>query len=149
MKSILTKEGLNEILMRLETLSSDRIPEWGTMNPAQMLSHCTVSIKLAFNEIEPEYNEKYLSIGKMVRSKLFDTDVFMKNVPTTKEFLDTDDVDFEKNKRIFIEYLKRFNGTGIEFEATGKHPYFGRLDMDEWGKLIYKHTNHHFVQFNV
>jgi hypothetical protein len=149
MNSVLTEEGLNNILTRIEKLSADKKPEWGTMNAAQMLSHCTVSIKLAFNEMEPEYNEKYLAIGNMVRSKLFDSDVFMKNVPTTKEFLNTDGVDYEKNKRIFIDYLKRFNGTDTSYVNTGGHPYFGKLDMNEWGQLVYKHTNHHFVQFGI
>lgn len=149
MKNLLTEDGLNNILTRLENLSSDTNPEWGSMKAAQMLSHCSVSIRLAFNEIEPEHNEKYLSIGKMVRSKLFDTDVFMKNVPTTNEFLNTDKENFGKNKMIFLEYLRRFNKASLNFENTGSHPYFGKLDMDEWGKLIYKHTNHHFVQFGI
>lgn len=149
MKNVVIEDGLNNILTRLENLSEDSIPEWGIMNAAQMLSHCTVSVKLALNEIEPEYNEKYLAIGKMVKDKLFETDVFTKSVPTTNEFLNTDRDDFERNKIIFIEYLKRFNGTDINFEGTGSHPYFGKLDMNEWGMLIYKHTNHHFVQFGV
>jgi hypothetical protein len=149
MNSVLTEDGLNNILSRLEKLSADIKPEWGTMNAAQMLSHCTVSIKLAFNEIEPEYNEKLISIGKMVRSKLFDTDVFMKNVPTTREFLNTDGKDYDENKNIFTDYLNRFYGTDHSFSNTGSHPYFGKLDMNEWGQLIYKHTNHHFVQFGI
>ena len=149
MNSVLTEEGLNNILSRIEKLSADKKPEWGTMNAAQMLSHCTVSIKLAFNEIEPEYNEKYIAIGKMVRSKLFDTDVFTKNVPTTKEFLNTDGEDYEKNKLIFIDYLNRFHGTSPSFMDTGSHPFFGKLDRSEWGQLVYKHTNHHFVQFGI
>ena len=149
MKNVLNEDGLNDILARLEKLSENSVPEWGTMNAAQMLSHCTVSLKLAFNEIEPEHNEKYLAIGKMVKSKLFDTDVFMKNVPTTNEFLNTDREDFAKNKIIFLDYLRKFNGTDLNYENTGSHPYFGKLDIDEWGKLIYKHTNHHFVQFGI
>ena len=119
------------------------------MNAAQMLSHCTVSVKLAFNEIEPEKNEKFLEIGKMIKTKLFDSEVSSKNVPTTKEFLNTDSKNFIKNKIVFIDYLKRFYESGIDSKETGKHPYFGKLDMNEWGKLIYKHTNHHFVQFKI
>jgi hypothetical protein len=149
MKSVITDDGLKDILSRLEKLSCDTVPEWGSMNAAQMLSHCTVSLRLAFNEIEPEHNEKYLAIGKMVKNQLFDTDVFMKNIPTTKEFLNTEREDFAKNKIVFVEYLKRFSATDINFKGTGKHPYFGLLNMDEWGKLIYKHTNHHLVQFGI
>lgn len=149
MKNVLTEDGLNDILTRLEKLTCDTVPEWGTMNAAQMLSHCTVSIKLAFNEMEPEYNEKYLAIGKMVRSKLFDSEVFTKNVPTTKEFLNTDGENYDKNKLIFIDYIKRFNEADPSYVNTGSHPYFGRLGMNEWGQLIYKHTNHHFVQFGI
>lgn len=149
MKNVLTEDGLSDILMRLENLSGNSIPEWGSMNSAQMLSHCTVSLKLALNEIEPEYNEKFLELGKMVKGRLFDTDVFNKNLPTTKEFLETNSDDFNNNKSVFVEYLKRFSDTDISFSDTGKHPYFGKLDMNEWGQLIYKHTNHHFKQFGI
>jgi hypothetical protein len=149
MKNVIEEEGYKDILTRLENLNDDTKPEWGTMNSAQMLSHCTVSIKLAFNEIEPEYNEKFLTVGKIVKDKLFDSDVFTKNVPTSNEFLNTDREDFPNNKLIFLEYLKRINETDLNFANTGKHPYFGKLDVNEWGKLIYKHTNHHFIQFKI
>jgi hypothetical protein len=29
------------------------------------------------------------------------------------------------------------------------HPFFGRLSGDEWGRLIYKHLDHHLRQFGV
>lgn len=149
MKSVLNEEGLKDLLSRLNKLKPGKGPEWGTMDAAQMLAHVTVSIKLALNEIEPEYNERYLEIGNLVRDRLFDSEVFTKNVPTTIEFVKTGFEDFAKNKAEFIKYLNRVKEIGQNYTATGKHPYFGKLNPDEWGKLIYKHTNHHFIQFGI
>ena len=29
------------------------------------------------------------------------------------------------------------------------HPIFGEMNRDEWGKIAYKHIDHHFRQFGV
>jgi hypothetical protein len=33
--------------------------------------------------------------------------------------------------------------------ARAVHPTFGPLSPEEWGRLSWKHVNHHLVQFGV
>ncbi|MDD5361923.1 MAG: hypothetical protein PHN88_07300 [Ignavibacteria bacterium] len=149
MKSLFNRTENQELIDRIGKLTSKTKPEWGSMTVSQMLTHCTVSLKLAFGEIIPEYNESFLIIGRMVRGKLFDTDVFNKNLATTKEFLVADNGMFEENRTLLIAYIKRFGGVDPEADLKTSHPYFGELTMKEWDSLIYKHLNHHLLQFRV
>ncbi|MBI5403633.1 MAG: DUF1569 domain-containing protein [Ignavibacteriae bacterium] len=149
MKSILDEKERNELLSRINNLKPDSKPAWGRMNASRMLEHCSVSLKLAFNEIEPEYNEEFLKIGKIVKGRLFESEVFTKELPTTKEFLTFSSENFTANKSLLTEYIGKFAQLDPQTDAMGKHPYFGTLTRSEWGMLIWKHTNHHLVQFGL
>ena len=149
MKSLFEEPNLREMLERINKLNKDTKPEWGSMNVSQMLVHYTVTLKLAFGEIIPERNEKNLEFGKMVKDRVLKTEVFGKNSPTSKEFLDNSDYDFEESKTELINYLKRFVKCDIESTKTQMHPYFGELPVKEWDMFIWKHLNHHLIQFGV
>jgi hypothetical protein len=149
MKNLFNETDKLELIKRINKLTSDTVPGWGKMNASQMLEHCTVSVKLALGEIKPEINEENLKLGRLVKGRLFETEVFTKELPTTKEFIITDDGIFNENKNIFIDYINKFSDSDKTIEINGMHPYFGVLTMEEWSKLIWKHTNHHLVQFGV
>jgi len=149
MKSIINESDRQELISRINKIEQNTVPEWGKMNSSSMLEHCTVSLRLAFKEIEPEHNEEYLKIGRMVKGRLFDSEVFTKELPTTKEFLNCSQDKFSENKTLLIEYLEKFSQLPGDTDLMGKHPYFGELTMSEWGMLIWKHTNHHLVQFGL
>jgi hypothetical protein len=100
-------------------------------------------------EIVPEKNETLLRLGKIVKDKIFETEIFSKNLPTSKEFLVSDNKEFDKNKNTLIEYLNRYSGIDINAELKASHPHLGELTINEWGLLIWKHTNHHLTQFGV
>ncbi|MFA5405310.1 MAG: DUF1569 domain-containing protein [Ignavibacteria bacterium] len=149
MKNLFNEIDKSELIERINKLTPDTKPEWGKMNVSQMLEHCTVSVKLALGEINPEVNEEYLRLGKLVKGKVFETDVFLKELPTSKEFKIIVDGNFKINKDTFIDYLNKFAETDINIEINGSHPFFGILTMEEWSKLIWKHTNHHLIQFGI
>jgi len=149
MKNLFNESDKSELIERINKLTSDTVPEWGKMNVSQMLEHCTVSVRLALGEIKPEMNEEYLRLGRLVKDKVFESEVFSKELPTTKEFIIVDKGNFDLNKNTFINYINRFANSDIKIELKGNHPYFGELTMEEWSKLIWKHTNHHLKQFCV
>jgi hypothetical protein len=149
MKSILIEKDRKDLLTRIKKIKPDTKPLWGKMNPCQMLEHCTVSVKLALNEFEPEYNEEFMRIGSIVKPRLFESEVFGKELPTTKEFLILSSGDFDGNKNNLINYIIKYSESSSEMEFNGKHPYFGVLTNEEWGMLIWKHTNHHLIQFDL
>jgi hypothetical protein len=149
MKNLYNETDKLELISRINKLTPDTKPQWGKMNVSQMLEHCTVSVKLALGEIRPEVNEEHLKLGRLVKGRVFETEVFSKELPTTKEFIVKNKGSFNINKEIFIDYINRFSDSDRALEINGMHPYFGILSMEEWSKLIWKHTNHHLIQFGV
>ena len=53
--------------------------------------------------------------------------------------------DFESDKHLLLTRLKEFT-TATSFAA---HPFFGSLNRKDWGRLGWKHINHHLLQFGV
>jgi|WetSurMetagenome_2_1015567.scaffolds.fasta_scaffold155711_2 hypothetical protein len=149
MKNIFNVTDKMELIERINKLTPDTKPQWGKMNVSQMLEHCTVSVKLALGEIKPEINEEYLKIGRIYKSRVFDSDVFSKELPTTKEFIVKNDGNYKIKKDNFINYLNKFAESDKNIEIHGMHPLLGELTMEEWSMLIWKHTNHHLIQFGV
>lgn len=149
MKTVFNEVDKNDLEERINKLTAASLPLWGSMNVSQMFMHCTVSIKISLGEIIPELKEEYLKIGRTVKDRVLETDLFSKNLPTSKEFLSLDGGSFDVNRDTLLDYLNRFAETDPESLKIATHPYLGDLTMKEWGILIYKHTNHHLSQFGV
>ena len=45
--------------------------------------------------------------------------------------------------------IDRFVQRAPESAGRCTHAFFGRLNGDEWGRLMYKHIDHHLRQFGV
>jgi len=65
-----------------------------------------------------------------------------------KEYLaDTSDIQqLDTYKQTLITYLQRF-AQAPESVQFGKHAFFNELTAEQWGALMYKHTDHHLKQF--
>lgn len=48
MKNIFSKEITEEVIDRINKLSKDTQPDWGTMSVAQMLAHCSVTYEMVY-----------------------------------------------------------------------------------------------------
>ena len=61
----------------------------------------------------------------------------------------TDERDFEKEKALFIENVKKTQELGASHFEGKKSPSFGKLTSAEWSNQFYKHMDHHFRQFGI
>lgn len=69
-----------------------------------------------------------------------------KNMPTPKRFQVTEQKDFNTEKQELINLIKELH-THKDKANWQAHPVFGDFTKDQWGKLQYKHLNHHLSQF--
>lgn len=136
-------------LARLEALRSDASRQWGKMDPAQMLAHCAVAIELPLENP----NRKQVLIGRLfaplVRAKYLGDAPFPKSSPTDPAFVESDPRNFAGEKARLLSALARFVERGPEAANGTVHTFFGRMSGAEWGRLIYKHLDHHLRQFGV
>ena len=149
MKNIFNLNNKNEIIDRLNQLSPSAKPLWGKMNVSQMLAHCIVPTKISTGEITCKRNVFGILFGNIAKKRMVNEQPFKKNLPTDPNFVIKDTPDFYEKRdelKSTIEKLYAANKTELE---QRRHPFFGKMTVDEWGMLSYKHFDHHLRQFGV
>ena len=90
-----------------------------------------------------------LLIGWAFKKKLYNEDPWKKNLPTAPNFIIKDERDFETEKLELSDLVSKFHHGGPEKVGLFPHPMFGSFTHEQWGQAMYKHLDHHFIQFGV
>jgi hypothetical protein len=121
MKTIFDKATRNELIGRIATLNESSKAEWGKMNVYQMIRHCAL-----YEETKDDAPLK-------------------KSTPTVPSLLEPlTSGDFAKEKSKWIALIEEY-GTSVNNSIM--HPFFGDINKEQIGSLVYKHTDHHLRQF--
>ena len=151
MKSLFDPACAQEVKQRLSALSSGHRRQWGKMNSAPMLAHCSLGLEMAAGEIRPPRAFVGRILGPVIKPMaLRDEEPMRRNSPTSKELVVIgEDRDFEAERERLIGLIDRFAATGAVGCTSHPHAFFGPLTPDEWAVLMYKHLDHHLRQFGV
>jgi Protein of unknown function (DUF1569) len=151
MVNIFSVEGAQSVIDRINKLNPLQRPLWGKMSADQMLAHCNVSYQFTY---EPEKFKRpnwlmRLILKTFIKNVVVGSKPYKQSLRTAPEFLITDERNFEKEKNLLIENIKRTQELG-ESHFEGKENFsFGKLSAAEWNTLFYKHLDHHLRQFNL
>ena len=150
MKNIFTKEVTNEVISRIEKLTTETQPIWGKMSVAQMLAHCCITYEMVYTDKHPKPNAFTRFMMKaLIKNIVTSEKPYVKNGRTARQFLITDDKVFETEKKRLIDFINKTQNLG-ENHFDGKESHsFGKLLKGEWNNLFYKHLDHHLRQFGV
>jgi Protein of unknown function (DUF1569) len=147
MQNLFDAPAKSEILQRLSALSPGASRQWGKMSPSQMLAHCAVALEAGTGD-KPRPQRL---IGKLfasfVREGLLGDTPFSKGSPTDPTFVIRDERDFVRERERLVALVERFCVRGRDEAGRQTHSFFGRMTGDEWGRLMYKHLDHHLKQF--
>lgn len=150
MKSLFDSPEATDILTRLEALKADSPRLWGTMTPAQAMAHCAGVCDMAVGTLNPPRAFVGRLLGPLVKRLALDNDKpFGHGSPTAPQLVVKDDRQFETERTRLGNLLRQFIAGGRAGCSTHPHTFFGRLTPDDWGHLLYKHTDHHLRQFGV
>ena len=148
MKNILNQLEFEELKERIKLLSANNSRVWGKMTVEQMVAHCTAQLKLALGEVVAEkqgHSFMRSALGKWI---IFSNIPWPKGVNTPNEMnVELNQFSFtgmENSKNELLKYIDKVKAAG----HFAPHPFFGQLSQKEWGRLIYKHLDHHLKQFN-
>jgi hypothetical protein len=148
MKNLYDQPAYEEIANRILQVSADSVRQWGKMDPAQMLAHCCEAFKVPLsNQPVKRMLTGYL-VGWMAKGMLFSEKPWKQNLPTAPGFIVTDAKILEKEKLRLLSMLEAFYTRGAANTGKYPHPFFGKLSAEQWGKMMYKHLDHHLKQFN-
>ncbi len=149
MKSLFEKPVYEEIITRVNSLSTQSERQWGKMNVAQMLAHCKEAFKVPLSEKSPPKIYPFALFGWMMKGKLYDDVPWKQNLPTAPNFKINEERNFENEKTGLITLVSRFHQSNPAAIEKIIHPVFGKYTGVQWGKAMYKHLDHHLRQFGA
>lgn len=147
---IFTKPVTEEVIKRIGKLTSESRPLWGKMSGAQMLAHCCVSYEYVYDNTHKPLGKFMKFIMKMfIKDKITSEIPYKRNSATAPDFIIKGDRDFEKEKVRLMEYIRKTQDLGKNFFEGKESHAFGKLTIQEWNNMFYKHLDHHLTQFGV
>ena len=150
MKSLFNAADNRDILARISRLSPDTRPLWGKMNVTQMVAHCQVPMQVALGERKLKRGLIGLLFGGMAKRRMVGEIPFRRNLPTDPNYIIPDDGrDFALEQERLMELVERFAKSGPAGLTKEAHPFFGKMTVEEWDILSWKHLDHHLRQFGV
>jgi hypothetical protein len=149
MNSLFESNSAAGIIYRLAKLHPNTKSLWGKMNVSQMLAHCQVPLQAALGEKQFKRTFFGFVFGRIGKKRFMKEGPFKRNLPTDPRFVVRDDRDFDKEKKQLQVLIHRFATADPPTIAKKRHPFFGNMTQEEWGKLQWKHLDHHLRQFGV
>jgi len=149
MKHLFQQETVDEIVARIEKLQPASPRQWGKMDVAQMMAHCSATMDMASGRL----NLPRIFIGRLIapffKSIYTNEKPFGKNAPTDKALAVVDSRDFLREQEQLKLKVRQFHEGGEAKCTRHPHPFFGALMPAEWARGSYKHLDHHLRQFGA
>ncbi len=138
-----------DVVRRLGGLRPASARQWGRMDVSQMLAHCAVSLEVPCGDRVKQQRLLGRILAPFVRAATLGDKPMVRNAPTDAENKIVDARDFEQERARLTSIVERFAGLGPAGVDGVVHSFFGPLTGDEWGRLMYKHLDHHLRQFGA
>src|SRR5499425_197693 len=148
MKNLFEPKAAQEVMSRLEQLKPSAQRQWGKMDVAQMMAHCSAALDMASGKLVAKRTLLGRIVGPFVRHVLTDDSPFPRNSPTAKE-LKVGSCDFEQEHERLKQCVRQFHQGGESQCTSHPHPFFGKITPLEWSRGMYNHLDHYLKQFRV
>ena len=150
MKNLYQPARVHELKERLGRLQPASQRQWGKMNAAQAVAHCSTAMEWAVGDLWPPRMFVGRILGGFVRTRIVrDDEPMRRNAPTAPTLVITDERDLAEERERLTGLLERFAAGGAAGCTKHPHPFFGKMTGEEWAILLFKHVDHHLRQFGV
>lgn len=149
MKSLFNRQHNDEIIARLNVLSPEAKSEWGKMSVAQMLAHAQQPLRVVFGELKLKRSLMGILFGSIAKKKLSGEEHWQHDMPTDKNFIIGEERIFMEEKQKLTALVRRLAELGPAGISVDVHPFFGKLTVNEWDRLMWNHVDHHLRQFGA
>jgi hypothetical protein len=153
MKNLFDPAVGEDIKQRVMRLRPDSERRWGKLPVAPVLAHCTSGLQMAMGVINPRRAPFPGNvIGRLIKPLVFGNDKpIRRNSPSAPELFTADPTpcEFERERDQLIEAINRFVSKGEACCSRHPHPFFGSLKPHQGAILMYKHIDHHLLQFGA
>jgi hypothetical protein len=150
MKNLFEAATMNEIQERITHLRPDSERQWGKMNPAQMLAHCSAWMEMVAGLNSPPRGLVGRIFGRAAKAQVMGSEEPIgRNSPSEKSLIVTNEREFALEQQRLLKWMDSFAAGGPSGCTTHPHCFFGPMTPEEWAILGYKHMDHHLRQFGA
>lgn len=150
MQTLFDQKAHKEILIRIDNLTENSEPAWGKMNVGQMVKHCQMPLLVAIGKMQLSEEIGFFKkmLLKLYKPIMYNDKPWPENLTTPKDFKITEKQDFHIERGQLKVIVTEFHNKALNMYWP-KHPFFGNFKTDQWGRMQYKHLDHHLRQFGV
>lgn len=149
MKNLYEPATAEEIKARIGKLGLGSERQWGKMDAAQALAHCSIGLETATGDKKLPRMFLGRILGPMVKSRMLGEEPLRKDSPTAKVLVVQDRRELSAEQGRLCKLIDQFSAAGPQGCTTHPHTFFGPLTPEEWARLMFKHLDHHLRQFGV
>ncbi len=149
MKNLFQEDASAEIISRIDTLQPSTQRQWGKMDVAQMMAHCSAALDMASGRLNPPRIFIGRVLGLFFRPIYTNEKPLSKSSPTDPKLVVSDQRDFSREREQLQLKVRQFHQGGEAHCTRHPHPFFGALTPQDWSRGMYKHLDHHLRQFGA
>jgi hypothetical protein len=131
MKNLFQPDAVNELFSRIDKLQPTTDHQWGKMDVAQMMAHCSATLDVASGRVVLPRLFIGRILGPFVRPVFTNDKPFSKNGPTDKNFVIADKRDFAREQEQLKVRVRQFHEGGEPQCTKHPHSFFGLLAPQE------------------
>lgn len=146
MKTLWNARDREGLLARLDRLSPDAAPQWGKFTATKMLAHVNDAMRMSAGTLETSLKKTPVRYPVVKQFAVY-LMPWPKGVPTAPELLERGgraewDAERAEFPRVVDGFVNRPEDAKLPL-----HPAFWKLSRRAWGRLAWRHVDHHFRQF--
>jgi hypothetical protein len=149
LKNLFQREAVDDVIARIDKLQPATQRQWGKMDVAQMMAHCSATLDMAAGRLNTPRVLIGRLIGPFVKPIFTNEKPLSRNSPTDKKLIVSDQRDFAREQEQLKLRLRQFEEGGEAHCTRHPHPFFGALNPQDWSRGMYKHLDHHLRQFGA
>lgn len=147
--TIFEADHYNSLVGRIMSLTPQHPAVWGKMDVSQMLAHCKVGIARLLDDKPVKQSLMGKLISWMIIGGYLNDKPMKRNTPTAPDMKIVDKRTFEDERAKLLFTLKQVHERGPEAVDGKVSEFWGKLSAYEWGRIQYKHLDHHLQQFGA
>ena len=147
MKNLWNAADRAEVQQRARRLAPNAVPAWGKMNAPEMVAHVADQLRMTLGRLHPQRIPGYTHLPGVKQLAIYWAP-WPKGAPTIPELRARAPGVWGTEIDDLVALVDDF-GRRNPAEPWPLHPMFGTLSPRAWGRLGYRHLNHHFTQFRI
>jgi hypothetical protein len=149
MKTLFEQETVDDVISRIDSLQPASVRQWGRMEVAQMMAHCSVVMDMGLGRLNLPRVFIGRLLGPVFKPMCTNDKPFPKNGHAHPRTVISGQRDFLCEQEQLKQKVRQFHDGGEAQCTRHPHPFVGALTPCAWSCVLYKHLDHHLRQFSV